>query len=78
MKRTVSAVAALAFALSAGAAFADNHAKTAELENGTKVEIVGEAVSVINADGSKVPAPDGAHKLKDGTTVTTKGGKIVK
>lgn len=77
MKRTVSALAAVAFALSAGAAFA-NDAKQAELKDGTKIEIVGDAVSVIQADGSKKPAPDGTHALKDGTSVTVKGGKVVK
>ncbi len=51
---------------------------TLELKDGTKVEVAGEAVSVVNADGTKTPAPDGTHELKDGTTVTTKDGKVVK
>ena len=51
---------------------------TLELKDGTKAEVAGEAVSVVNADGTKTPAPDGTHELKDGTTVTTKDGKVVK
>ena len=50
----------------------------AELVDGTVIAIDGDAVSVVNADGSMTPAPDGEHELKDGTKVTTKDGKIVK
>lgn len=49
-----------------------------ELKDGTKVQIEGENVSVIAADGVVTPAPDGAHVTKDGKTINTKGGKIVK
>ena len=49
-----------------------------ELADGTKVCVEGDAVSVVAADGTKTAAPDGEHKLKDGTTVTTKDGKLVK
>lgn len=52
--------------------------KAAELKDGTKIEIVDETVSVVAADGSKTPAPDGVHELKDGSKVETKGGKVVK
>lgn len=62
----------------APAAAAATEAKVVELKDGTKVEVAGESVSVVNADGTKTPAPDGTHELKDGTTVTTKGGKIAK
>ncbi len=55
-----------------------SEAKILELKDGTKVEVLGEAVSVIGKDGNKTPAPDGTHELKDGSKVTTKGGKIVK
>lgn len=49
-----------------------------ELKDGTRIEVAADnSVSVINADGSKTPAPDGAHTLKDGTTITTKDGKKV-
>jgi hypothetical protein len=50
----------------------------AELKDGTKVKIAGEKVFVIGKDGKEVPAPDGTHQLKDGKTVTTKGGMVVK
>ncbi len=49
-----------------------------ELEDGTKVSVEGDSVSVVAADGTKTAAPDGEHKLKDGTTITTKDGKLVK
>ena len=52
--------------------------KALELKDGTKIEVTGEDVAVVNADGTKTPAPDGTHELKDGTTVTTKGGKVAK
>ena len=51
---------------------------TAELNDGTKIEIGSDAeVSTINSDGSKTPAPDGVLTLKDGVTITIKGGKKV-
>ena len=49
-----------------------------ELEDGTKVSVEGDAVSVVAADGTKTPAPDGEHKAKDGATITVKDGKLVK
>ncbi len=49
-----------------------------ELEDGTKVSVEGDMVSVVAADGTKTPAPDGEHKAKDGTTLTVKEGKLVK
>ena len=51
--------------------------KEAELADGTKVSIEGDSVFVVAADGTKTAAPDGEHKLKDGTTVTVKDGKTV-
>lgn len=53
-------------------------AQTIELQNGAKVVVKGEEVFVVGADGTETPAPDGAHVAKDGTTITTKDGKIVK
>lgn len=50
----------------------------AELKDGTKVVIKGESVFVVGKDGKETPAPDAKHELKDGTFVTTLGGKIVK
>ena len=51
---------------------------TAELSDGTKIEISGDnEVTAINADGTKNPAPDGVLTLKDGVTITVKGGKKV-
>ena len=49
-----------------------------ELADGTKVVVKGEDVFVVGADGAETPAPDGTHTFKDGTTVTTKDGKLVK
>jgi hypothetical protein len=53
-------------------------ATTVELKDGSKVQVEGENVSVVAADGTVTPATDGAHVTKDGKTITTKGGKIVK
>ena len=52
-------------------------AKKVELKDGTKVEVKGEEAFVIGKDGKAMPAPDGTHTAKDGSTLTTKGGKIV-
>ena len=60
---------------SAAPAAAATHA---ELKDGTKVVIKGEDVFVVGKDGKETPAPDAKHELKDGSFVTTKGGKIVK
>lgn len=43
-------------------------ATQAELQDGTKIEIDGANISVVGADGSKTPAPDGTHTLKDSNT----------
>lgn len=59
------------------AADAAAEVKEATLKDGTKIEIKGEEVHVVAADGAKTPAPDGEHELADGTKVTTKDGKIV-
>jgi hypothetical protein len=48
------------------------------LQNGTKVKVEGENVFVVAEDGTTTPAPDGAHLAKDGTTINTKDGVIVK
>jgi hypothetical protein len=53
-------------------------AATHELQDGTKIEVIGDKVEVIGKDGKKTPAPDGEHTLKDGSKITTKGGLIVK
>ena len=49
----------------------------ATLKDGTTISIEGENIFVVSADGSKTPAPDGTHELADGTSLTTKGGKLV-
>lgn len=67
------ATAPVAYSMDAAA-----EASVVELESGAKVKVSGEDVTVLNADGSETPAPDGNHKAKDGSTITTKGGKIVK
>ncbi len=63
----------------AAEAAAETHAAMEhELEDGTKVSVEGDMVSVVAADGTKTPAPDGEHKTKDGMTLVVKDGKIVK
>lgn len=47
------------------------------LADGTKIHVKGEEVFVVDAEGNKVPAPDGVHTLEDGSTVETMGGMIV-
>lgn len=52
-----------------------------ELKDGTKVIIYGDIaegskISVVQGDGTELPAPDGEHVMKDGTTITAKGGMI--
>lgn len=49
-----------------------------EMEDGSKIVVEGDMVSVVAKDGTKTPAPDGEHKAKDGTVVTVKEGKLVK
>ena len=54
----------------------------AELENGTKIKVDGELVPespvfVLDEEGNETPAPDGEHKLSDGSIVKTEGGIIV-
>lgn len=55
---------------------------TGELEDGTKVASPADNFSegaelfVIDADGNETPAPDGDHRLNDGTLITTLDGKI--
>lgn len=56
------------------AALANESPVIAELLDGTQLEIVGDQVLVVKRDGTKVPAPDGTHTLKDGTTITTRDG----
>lgn len=51
---------------------------TAELKDGTKVQISGDKVFVVAKDGKQTPAPDGVHVLKDGKSIETKGGLVVK
>jgi hypothetical protein len=47
------------------------------LADGTKIVVEGDAVSVVAADGTKSPAPDGEHTLADGSKLTTAAGKVV-
>lgn len=75
MKKLVSILAAAGLLVST-AAYA-TEAQTLELKDGSKIEVLGESVAVINEDGSKAPAPDGTHTLADGTTITTKDGHKV-
>jgi hypothetical protein len=56
---------------------AESAAQVVELKNGSKVQVEGDSVSVVNQDGTLTPAPDGTHEAADGKTITTKDGKIV-
>lgn len=52
-------------------------AKTVELKDGAWVKIAGDDVSVSKDAGkSWAPAPDGTWEAKDGSKLTTKGGKV--
>lgn len=50
------------------------------LEDGTKVKVMGELIAgspiVVVTDMGETPAPDGEHKLQDGTVVVVKDGII--
>ena len=49
---------------------------SAELQDGSKIESANDGVvSVLNADGTKTPAPDGTLTLKDGVSLVVKAGK---
>jgi hypothetical protein len=56
-------------------------AKEYVLEDGTKVMVseleVGGMVAVVKDDGSSVPAPEGDHKLADGTTITVAENGVI-
>ncbi len=89
MKRTLALLAAALIAAPFGVAVAEETAPAVDaaaavapvehmLKDGvTKVVVEGDMVSVVGADGSKTPAPDGDHVLSDDTVVKTLGGKIV-
>ena len=53
-----------------------------KLEDGTVVAstadafVEGAPIFVVDAEGNTTPAPDGEHKLEDGTTITVEGGMI--
>lgn len=84
MKKLLGTFAALALLSSpalANEATHDHaeHAAHAEAEvTATTVVVEGEDAFVVDATGTKTPAPDGEHKLADGTTVKTVGGKVAK
>lgn len=46
------------------------------LQNGTKVMLENDKAFVVDAEGNKLPAPDGDHVLADGTTMTVKEGTV--
>lgn len=58
--------------------FATTEVKAVELKDGTKVQVEGDKVFVLDAKGEKKPAPDGTHETKDGQKLVVKGGVIVK
>lgn len=85
MKKLLSSFAALALLASPAMATEATHdhaadaATHAEAEvTATSVVVEGEHAFVVDATGTKTPAPDGEHKLADGTTVKTVGGKVAK
>ncbi len=51
--------------------------REATLKDGTKISIEGENIFIVSDDGTKSLAPDGTHTMADGTTLTTKGGKLL-
>ena len=59
-------------------AAAESTVQTLDLKDGTKVQVDGDNVSVVGADGAVTAAADGTHETADGKTITTKDGKIVK
>lgn len=50
--------------------------KELTLADGTKVKVKEGQVTVVGADGTETPAPDGEHTLADGTKIKTMGGVI--
>lgn len=76
MKKVLLASAFIAAIATAQVASAEE-ATQAQLQDGTTVEIMGDAVSVVEKDGSKKPAPDGKHVLADGKEIEVKDGKLV-
>lgn len=62
--------------------FGEQKFEQAKLEDGTIVMWEGElstgaALFVVDEQGVQMPAPDGEHKLEDGTIVSTAGGLVV-
>ena len=62
--------------------FGEQKFEQAKLEDGTIVMWEGElatgtALFVVDEQGTQMPAPDGEHKLEDGTIVSTAGGLVV-
>ena len=54
---------------------------SAKLEDGTEVKVEGDALAegakvVVITPDAEIPAPDGVHKLEDGTEIETKDGMI--
>jgi preprotein translocase subunit YajC len=57
------------------------HFINAKLEDGTEVKVEGDALAegakvVVVTPDAEIPAPDGVHKLEDGTEIETKDGMI--
>ena len=62
--------------------FGEQKFEQAKLEDGTIVMwenelTTGAALFVVDEQGVQMPAPDGEHKLEDGTIVSTAGGLVV-
>ena len=62
--------------------FGEQKFEQAKLEDGTIVMwenelTTGSALFVVDEQGVQMPAPDGEHKLEDGTIVSTAGGLVV-
>ena len=76
LKFTVAALAASALitgaAVYAAPALAVGETQHYELEDGTKIIIEGDLVSIVNEDGTTSPIPDGEYMTTDGKAIVAK------
>jgi uncharacterized protein YdeI (BOF family) len=79
MKKEAAPAPAAAAPAPVAAAPAAGAVKKVELKDGSWAQVEGDMVKVSKDAGKTwMPAPDGTHEAKDGSKVTTKGGKLVK
>lgn len=72
-----AAAAPAADASAAATASADAETKAITFADGKTGEIHQEHVYITRFGGLRMAAPDGEHKLSDGTSITVKGGMLV-